>query len=59
MKGEAGYVPALTDSIMMGAKINYYHATFSEQITGGTTLAKTTNSRTVIYPSFVMTLRWD
>ncbi len=59
MKGEVGYLPMMWENVFMGAKLNYYKATFNEEITNTTTLTPVTNSRTVIYPSFSMTIRWD
>ncbi|NJL26096.1 MAG: hypothetical protein HC902_13630 [Calothrix sp. SM1_5_4] len=59
MRVEVGYLPQITDSLLMGAKLNYYKATFNEEVTGQTTLSQVTHSRTVIYPSFAFTLRWD
>ncbi len=59
MKAEAGYLPMMWENVFMGAKLNYYKATFNEEITNTTTLTPVSNSRTVIYPSFSMTIRWD
>lgn len=59
MRGELGYLPMMWDGIMIGAKLNYYKATLKEEITNQTALAQVSNSRTVIYPSFAMTIRWD
>lgn len=59
MKGEFGYLPMMWESVYMGAKLNYYQASFNEEITGTTTLDQVSHSRTVIYPTFAMTIRWD
>jgi hypothetical protein len=59
MKFEAGYMPQMWENVLMGAKINYYKADFKEEITNQTALAQVTHNRTVIYPSFAVTFRWD
>jgi|GEM_PF-5968223 len=59
MKVEAGYMPQMWSSVFMGAKLNYYKASFKEEITGQTALAQVTHSRAVIYPTFAVTFRWD
>jgi hypothetical protein len=57
MKGELGYMPEMFENIFIGAKINYYKATFSEQVVS-TTLTKVTDGRTLIYPTFSATFRF-
>lgn len=57
MKGELGYMPELFENIFIGAKINYYKASFTEQVVS-TTLTKVTDGRTVIYPTFSVTFRF-
>ena len=59
LRVEFGYTPHMTESLLMGAKLNYYKASFNEEVTNQTSLAKTTNGRTVIYPSFAITYRFD
>lgn len=59
MRGEIGYVGHMTESLLLGAKLNYYKASFNEEVTNQTSLAKTTNGRTVIYPSLALTFRFD
>jgi len=59
MKAEFGYLPMMWENVYIGAKLNYYKATFNEEITNETTLDQVSNSRTAIYPSFSMTIRWD
>jgi hypothetical protein len=59
MKGEFGYMPMMWERVYMGAKLNYYQASFNEEITGETALDQVSHSRTVIYPTFAMTIRWD
>lgn len=59
MKFEFGYLPMMWEGIHMGAKLNYYKASFKEEITGETALAQVTHDRTVIYPTFAVTIRWD
>lgn len=59
MKVEAGYMPEMWEDILMGAKLNYYKATFKEEVTNQTSLSQVSNSRTSIYPSFSFTFRFD
>lgn len=59
MKAEFGYMPMMWEGVYMGAKLNYYKPSFKEEVTGGTSLAEVTHSRTVIYPTFAFTFRWD
>ncbi len=59
MKGEVGYMPQMWENVFMGAKLNYYKPAFKEEITGNTSLAQVTHGRTVIYPTFAVTFRWD
>jgi hypothetical protein len=59
MRIEAGYTPHMTDSLLMGAKLVWYKASFKEEVTNETSLAKVTDGRTVIYPVFAMTYRFD
>lgn len=58
LKAEFGYTPEMFSGVMMGAKMNYYKATFNEQVVS-TTLTKVSDGRTVIYPTFAITIRWD
>lgn len=59
LRAELGYQPAVSEHTYLGLKLNYYKATFNEEITGQTALAKVTDSRTVIYPSLAYTYRFD
>lgn len=59
MKGEIGYTPQISESWYAGAKLNYYKASFNEEVVDDTALAKVTNGRTVIYPSFTLLYRWN
>jgi len=58
MKAEFGYLPQMWEGIYVGAKLNYYKPTFSEQVVS-TTLTKVTDGRTTIYPTFSVIFRWD
>ncbi|HMN67653.1 MAG TPA: hypothetical protein PKC28_03860 [Bdellovibrionales bacterium] len=58
-KFEIGYLGQMWDKVFMGAKINYYSASFAEEISGETSIEKVTHGRAVIYPSFAMTIRWE
>lgn len=59
MKFEAGYMPMMWENVFMGAKLNYYKASFKEEITNQTALAQVTTGRTLIYPTFAVVFRWD
>jgi len=59
LRAEVGYTAPLSESLLMGVKLNYYKASFSQKVTGGTTLEDVSDGRTVIYPSFTMTYRFD
>lgn len=59
MRAEFGYQPAIGENFFLGPKLNYYKATFTEEVTGETTLTKVTDSRTSIYPSLGFTYRFD
>ncbi|MBX3023162.1 MAG: hypothetical protein KF799_15920 [Bdellovibrionales bacterium] len=59
LKGEFGYVTPMSESLLMGAKLIYYKPSLAEEITNDTSIEKTSNSRTVIYPSFAITYRFD
>lgn len=59
MKVEVGYTPEVTEKVFIGAKLNYYKADFKEEVTGDTNLAKVTNGRSTIYPSFSFLYRWN
>ncbi|MGE3681821.1 MAG: hypothetical protein AB7G93_08855 [Bdellovibrionales bacterium] len=58
LRGEFGYLPEMWEGIYMGAKLNYYQASFKEEVSSST-LTEVTHSRTTIYPSFAFTWRWD
>lgn len=59
MRAEFGYTPMMWENVLIGAKIVYYKGSFKEEISNNTSLAQVTDSRTVIYPAFSMTFRWD
>ncbi|MGE4131364.1 MAG: hypothetical protein AB7F86_06980 [Bdellovibrionales bacterium] len=59
MRAELGYVPMMWESVLIGAKLIYYQASFSEEVVNQTTLNGVSNSRKVIYPSLSVTFRWD
>jgi hypothetical protein len=59
LRAELGYLPQLGESLFLGAKLNYYKASFNEEVTGDTTLSHVTHSRTLIYPSIALTYRFD
>lgn len=59
MKFELGWLPQVSDSIFFGVKINYYSASFNEEITNETALEQVSYTRAIIYPSLSLTFRWD
>lgn len=59
MKFEAGYLPMMWENVFIGAKINYYKPSFTEEVTNTTQLEQVSYSRTTIYPSFAFTFRFD
>ena len=59
MKGEFGYTPALNNWFYLGIKLNYYQASFAEQVTNQTSLAQVSYSRTAIYPSIAFVMRFE
>ncbi|MES2803651.1 MAG: hypothetical protein V4654_14260 [Bdellovibrionota bacterium] len=52
IKAEFGFLPKINSRINAGVKLNYHQATYNEQITNTTTLTQTTNTKTMIYPTF-------
>lgn len=59
LRGELGYMPMATETLLVGAKLIYYKAAYNEQITGSTTLATSSYGRGMIYPAFALTYRFD
>lgn len=58
MKAEFGYMAEMASGLLLGARINYYKASFNEQVIN-TTLTKMSNGRTAIYPTFSLVFRWE
>ena len=58
MKVDFGYTPSISENFSIGVKLNYYKPAFNEQISGETTLAAVSYSRTSIYPSMAFNYRW-
>lgn len=54
IKGEFGFLPKVNNRLNIGVKLNYHQASYTEQITNTTTLTQTTNTKTMIYPTFAM-----
>lgn len=52
-------VVPITETFLLGAKLTYYQVSLNEEVTGGTTLATVSDSRTLIYPSFTFTFRFE
>jgi len=50
-KVEFGFMPRISSKLAVGVKFNYHAANYNEQITNSTNLTKTTNSKTLIYPT--------
>jgi hypothetical protein len=59
MKADLGYVTPMNDIFALGIKLTYYKASFGETISNQTTIAKTTNGRTVIYPNIAFLFRFE
>lgn len=59
MRAEFGYMPMIADGTFLGFKLNYYKASFTEEVTNQTTLSHVTDSRTGIYPSLAFTYRFN
>jgi len=53
-KAEFGFMPRITTKFSVGIKFNYHSANYNEQVTNSTTLTKTTNTKTMIYPTLSM-----
>lgn len=58
MKGELAFLPTWGEGFQAGFKINYHKASYTEKVTT-TTLTEVDRGRTMIYPSFAMTYRFD
>lgn len=54
LKAEFGFLPKINNRINVGVKLNYHQASYNEQITNTTTLTQTTNTKTMIYPTFAL-----
>jgi len=50
-RAEFGFLPRISSKLAAGVKFNYHAANYNEQITNSSTLTKTTNSKTLIYPT--------
>ncbi|MCB0385461.1 MAG: hypothetical protein KDD43_08715 [Bdellovibrionales bacterium] len=59
LKAEIGYRPELTENLLAGMHLIYYSASFSEQLSGSTTFTLVSNSRSIIYPAFTLSYRFD
>ncbi|AZZ35401.1 hypothetical protein CIK05_00825 [Bdellovibrio sp. qaytius] len=58
LKAEFGFLPKITSRINAGVKLNYHQASYNEQITNTTTLTQTTNTKTMIYPTFSLVFKF-
>lgn len=58
LKGEFGYLPKINNRLNVGVKLVYHQASYNEQITNTTTLTQTTNTKTMIYPTFSMIFKF-
>lgn len=58
LKAEFGFLPKINNRINAGVKLNYHQASYNEQITNSTTLTQTTNTKTMIYPTFSMVFKF-
>lgn len=58
MKVELGYTIDFGSSLLMGAKLNYYSASYSEELSQSTNFEEISYSRSLIYPSLAMVYRF-
>lgn len=58
LKGEFGFIPKINNRINAGVKLVYHQASYNEQITNTTTLTQTTNTKTMIYPTFSLVFKF-
>lgn len=56
IKADFGYAPNISESFYAGVKLNYYQASFAEEVTS-TTLTTISYSRGIIYPSLFIAYR--
>lgn len=57
IKADIGWGPPLGDNSFLGIKINYYSATYTENLTGGTSYAQVSYARSFMYPSVFISYR--
>ena len=58
IKAQAGYTVPFTESLNLGAHLNYHSSTFNEQLSGTTTFSTVSYTKVLIYPSFQMSYRF-
>lgn len=58
LKGEFGFIPKINNRLNAGVKLVYHQASYNEQITNTTTLTQTTNTKTMIYPTFSLVFKF-
>ena len=56
-RAEIGYTPKITESLFIGAKLQYYVVSVAEEI-DETTIEEVSYNRTFIYPTFTLTYRF-
>ncbi|MCB0421095.1 MAG: hypothetical protein KDD61_08865 [Bdellovibrionales bacterium] len=57
-KMEFGYSPEVFDGVFVGGKLIYYAATFTEKLVGSATYSTVSYSRSLIYPTLMISFRW-
>ena len=59
LKFELGYRPEILENLVAGMHLIYYAASFSEELTGSTSFSLISNSRSIIYPAFTVSYRFE
>lgn len=59
LRAEFGYSGVITEGVLIGARLNYYKASFNQKITNNATLTTVSDGRTAIYPSISFTFRFE
>ncbi len=57
IKADVGWGPQLGDNSFLGIKLNYYSATYTENLVGGTSYSQVSYARSFMYPSVFISYR--
>ncbi|OQW50420.1 MAG: hypothetical protein A4S09_01105 [Proteobacteria bacterium SG_bin7] len=57
LKADVGWGPPLGDNSFLGIRLNYYSATYTESLAGGTSYSQVSYARSFIYPSVFVSYR--